>query len=164
MEVLGPFKKDHTGPTFEKFTKIKKMHLPEGAIRQKMTSEGLAEDRTDAFFRGGDLIDPTSHAAASATGQKGVVCVCYCGGTPDDGRPRRPREKNLNNSRNSLTSEQSQRQSTKRRKRRCWSACKETGSKTHLEQGFFTRTHPWFWARFFLEIRQLVLQALLYTN
>jgi hypothetical protein len=31
---------------------MQKMSLPEGAIRQKMTQDGLPADRQDAFFRG----------------------------------------------------------------------------------------------------------------
>lgn len=54
-----------TSPTldvrFEKFEKMKKSGIPEGAIRQKMSLEGISSSDTDAFFAG------TLSAAATTT-------------------------------------------------------------------------------------------------
>ena len=36
-------------PKYEKYMKMKKM-LPEGAVRQKMTTDGIAPADIDAFF------------------------------------------------------------------------------------------------------------------
>ena len=36
-----------------KFVKMLKMNLPEGAVRQKMATDGLSADEIDAFFAGG---------------------------------------------------------------------------------------------------------------
>jgi hypothetical protein len=50
--------KDAKDPKFAKFTKMKEMNLPEGAIRQKMVAEGLSVADIDAFFSGAPSVAP----------------------------------------------------------------------------------------------------------
>jgi ubiquinone/menaquinone biosynthesis C-methylase UbiE len=54
------------GGKYEKFFKMQKMHLPEGAIRQKMTQEGLAESEIDDFFAGKISNEPAAVVTAPA--------------------------------------------------------------------------------------------------
>jgi hypothetical protein len=34
----------------EKYARMQRMNLPEGAIRQKMAADGISDDTADAFF------------------------------------------------------------------------------------------------------------------
>jgi hypothetical protein len=52
-------------PKFAKFRKMQTMHMPDGAIRQKMTSEGISVAEQDAFFSGKLPAAPAQSAAAS---------------------------------------------------------------------------------------------------
>jgi hypothetical protein len=52
---------------YEKFFKMQKMHLPEGAIRQKMTQEGFSDAEIDGFFAGKLVAAPSASASASAS-------------------------------------------------------------------------------------------------
>jgi hypothetical protein len=45
-------------PKFEKFRKMQKMGLPEGAIRQKMNTEGISADEQESFFSGKPVAKP----------------------------------------------------------------------------------------------------------
>jgi hypothetical protein len=75
-----------------KYSKMKALNLPEGAIRQKMASEGLSEDLKTLFFSGGGVSSAASRP--SPPGPPRPVSVSSLKGPPpppgSPGPPPRP--------------------------------------------------------------------------
>jgi hypothetical protein len=57
---------DDEDPKLEKFRKMKKMNMPEGAIRQKMSTEGISVAEQDAFFSGKPPLAPSMSSTGEA--------------------------------------------------------------------------------------------------
>jgi ubiquinone/menaquinone biosynthesis C-methylase UbiE len=58
---------------YEKFSKMQKMHLPDGAIRQKMTSEGFSDAEIEGFFAGNLIAGPSSASESSVPAPSGTT-------------------------------------------------------------------------------------------
>ena len=56
----------NTLPEFNKYAKMTKMHMPEGAIRGKMRMDGISDADMDLFFAGKGRPAATSGAAAGS--------------------------------------------------------------------------------------------------